>query len=378
MKKMTLFFPNFEKEHLGKDVFLTLYYLAKANNMDAVIKYPLSETNRDFPAELRGVKLEPFKYPFSWGGRKLFVLLSFLYLLFNANGIDVLMTFHIAPRSAIIVSLYKLLNKKGKVYLKMDIPMFIIDEVENKLKSNSLSSKINRKLYIQFFKQTNVFSCETEECYRRLLEWKYKNYFTDKLVLMPNGFDEEQRIEDDVKIKNYEEKENLIITVGRLGSHQKNTEMLLESIIGLNLNDWQILLIGPIENSFKSYLDDFFEKNPDLKKQITLSGTIYNKKDLWDYYNRAKVFILTSRWESYGLVLNEANRFNNFILTTDVGIARNIIQPGSGCIIENESAQSLHNELKKIISGEEEIKVSRKENDQKQFYWENLVKRIWI
>ena len=173
---------------------------------------------------------------------------------------------------------------------------------------------------------------------------------------MTNAFDEESWQALKIPEKSFAEKENLIITVGRLGTKQKNTEMLLEALKLTKLDSWQIALIGPIEPTFQSYLNHFFQENPTLKTSVVFTGAIYEKQQLWEYYNRAKVFVLTSEWESFGIVLTEACRFHNYILSTPVGNAEHIISAsGQGEIIPVNDSVYLANTLQSIIDGTKEI-----------------------
>ena len=80
----------------------------------------------------------------------------------------------------------------------------------------------------------------------------------------------------------------------------------MTKINDLDLKNWKVYLIGPIHPDFQIKIDTFYQQYPDKKNQVIFTGAIYNKKELWSYYNKAKVFVLTSRWESYALVLNEA------------------------------------------------------------------------
>lgn len=61
---------------------------------------------------------------------------------------------------------------------------------------------------------------------------------------------------------------------------------------------------------------------------VILVGNIENKNLLYDYYNRAKVFLLTSRLEGFAIVYPEALKFGNYIITTDVGGAKDITNNG--------------------------------------------------
>ena len=89
--------------------------------------------------------------------------------------------------------------------------------------------------------------------------------FSRKLVLLPNAFDEEALQGLNIKERSFEVKENLIITVGRIGTSQKNTEMLLNAVKQIEWNDWKLCLIGTIEPDFQSTITRFFAEYPQLK-----------------------------------------------------------------------------------------------------------------
>ena len=70
------------------------------------------------------------------------------------------------------------------------------------------------------------------------------------------------------------------------------------------------------------------------------------------------MFVLTSRCESYGLVLNEAKRFRNFIVSTNVGAFEVLVESGKyGCEIPQDNTDYLACILEKIILGQLDIDV---------------------
>ena len=173
-----------------------------------------------------------------------------------------------------------------------------------------------------------------------------------KLVLLPNAFDEEAFAASGVSERKFQQKENLIITVGRLGTHQKNTEMILDALGCMELKEWKFVLIGPVENQFRQAIERFYQKYPEKKEQVVFAGKIESKKELWEWYNRAKVFVCTSRWESYGIVLNEAKRFRNYIISTNVGGAGDLIgQEKYGSFVKQEDSADLNRLLSLIVNG---------------------------
>ena len=239
--------------------------------------------------------------------------------------------------------------------------------------------KIQKKFLKNFLKNIDLISCETKECFDEIRENGLCNFdISDKLIRIQNGFDEEYLIENNTKVKNFEEKENIMITVGRIGTEQKNNEMLLKVINKMDLKDWKIYIIGPYTEEFKEYYDSFIKNNSDKKDKVILVGNIENKNLLYDYYNRAKVFLLTSRWEGFAIVYPEALRFGNYIITTDVGGAKDITNNGEiGGVTEIENEEQYKNEILKVIN--EEINLKEKYNQslewsEENFLWNNIVK----
>mgnify|MGYP001527202624 FL=1 len=190
---------------------------------------------------------------------------------------------------------------------------------------------------------------------------------------MPNAFDEAHRNILRIKERMYDEKENLMITVGRLGTSQKNTEMLLKALEDVDLKEWKFCFIGPIEKDFNSIIEQFYKNYPSKRKQIIFKGKIDNKKELWEWYNKAKIFVSTSRRESYGLVLNEAKRFRNYIISTRTGAAEDLIeQEKYGYFIEQEDNIGLSNILSQIVNKQINIDVYHNYDSQKLSY-QNMI-----
>ena len=373
-QNLTLIFKHFEIEHFGKDVFLVPYYLGKQYQCDVTIVYPLTKTNQHFPSEVRGVQLRPQK-----GMRndkeiwREFTLLG--YLVCHAKDIDILMRFHHTPFTVMMVYIYKFLNRKGKVYIKADL-----DADDIKEKNTGIKGLIKRLFYPGFIKRVDVCSCETLATYKALQNSNNKIFhWKNNLVLMPNGFDEESFICSGIKEKAFLEKENIMITVGRLGTQQKNTEMFLKALENVDLGDWKIYLIGPLEESFEKQLREFYFDNPQKINSVIFLGTIYDKKLLWEYYNRSKVFVLTSRWEGYPIVLTETRRFRNYILSTMVSGITDIMENLKyGIIIEQESVTSLASAIHQIVSRDLNIDVYNSDFDANSLSWKSQISKIQL
>lgn len=346
IKNLTLVFSHFEKEHFGKDVFLVPYYLGKELSYGVTIVYQKTKTNNLFKNNnYKGVKLCSLINIFKLNKLQniSFFLSSLLYVIKNGKKIDLLMTFHFRITSAILCLLYKLVNPKGKFYLKVDGGEDILD-----VKNNSLF--IKSSIYNKLLEICDYISVETHLAFKL---WSENLNISDKIFLIENGFDEEEFKKSSIKIIPFTKKENIIITVGRIGAVEKNTLMFLKAIEKISdLKNWKFYLIGPIEDKFKNSINQFYIKNPELKDKVIFTGPILEKKKLWEYYNKAKVFVLTSRREGYAIVFSEAYRFNNYIVSTIVGGAEENIYKNDdfGKLIEQENDDELKFVLEQIIN----------------------------
>ena len=368
-KQLILVFHDFTTEHLGKDVFLVPYYMGKELDVNVKICYPRRRNNTNLPKEYRGVVLEPFYCPETIGLKYYYPIFAILWIIRHYKEIDILVLFHFFYRTMLITHLFRCLNKNALLYVKLDIPTFVVNSIDQRIKRNKLLAF----LYKSFAKKVNFFSCETSEVLDSIKKSRMFSLVKYKLYLMPNGFDDVYLNDIGMEVLPYYRKDNAMLTVGRLGSQQKNTEMFLKSIEHLSASGWNYYFIGTIESSFQKYIDKYFEKNPQLKKYVHFLGSIQDKRELWEYYNKSKVFVLTSRWESYGLVLNEAARFGNYIVSTAVGAAPDILSETKfGCFVADDDSEG----LAKVLSSVQESNMLCADKANPDLSWAHYIHKL--
>lgn len=365
---------EFEKVRLYKDEGLLPYYLGKEYKLK--VDFLCSNIKKWMPNYFRNVKIiEKKTYLKIFNKNKIISNLFLDYILYIINyskQYEYLQFFQIHTTKSLFVFLYKLLNPKGKIYLKLDMELNYINKFDK-------INVIKKFFYRYMLKNIDLFSCETKECYQKILHNNILGIdISEKIAYIPNGFDEEYLTENNISIKLFEEKENIMITVGRIGTEQKNNEMLLESLNNIDLKKWKVYIIGPYTEEFKIKYDEFIKNNQDKKEKVILVGNVEDKNLLYSYYNKAKVFLLTSRWGSFEIVLSEALRFGNYIITTDVGTAKEITNNSEiGVVTEIENILQFKNEILKVINNK--INLEEKYNkslelSKKQFLWDEIVK----
>lgn len=358
-KNFICIFPQGENIHLIKDVGMIPFLLGREGYYDTTVAFYEEAVNLPYlENEVKG--LNYVKIPQLFKYESLNIL---FFLIKNSSKYDIVMFFHGGKGKILNSILLKLLTlKRMKFYFKLDMAS---SEIYRKFNQNSFKFIFMRKLcsYI------DLITVESRKMNDFLNE---KSFFKTKYL--PNGYLDEAGVVFSPK------KEKIIITVGRLGNHQKDTETLLKALENVDLKDWKVKLIGPIAESFQPYINFFFEKNSHLKEKVIFMGNISNRQELKEQYLKAKIFTLTSRNEGFPLVFPEALANGCYIVSTNLAPAYDIVDGNKyGTLFDVGNDKQLSNILQEIIDGKtilpdsDHIKVFAKKN----FDWRSITKKLY-
>lgn len=321
--------------------------------------------------EVKGLKMEFIEDT----GRLFFLEKSVLrYLFQNSRSISVLNLYFLNPASFVYGLIYKFLNPRGFLYIKADMNLNFFLE-----KSKSALFKGKVRILNLLAKWIDLISLETTLGVRLLRQMVNKKA-GKRISYVPSGIDEGFIRQNSIKTKGWDEKEDVILTVGRIGDRQKNTEMLLRAVEKTELGRWKVLLVGAVEPAFRPVIRDFFRRNPGLKKKVVFTGNISDRVLINRIFNRSKIFCLTSSWESFGIVLAEALYFGAYPVATDIPPARDITAGGKlGTLVPVDDAGKLAGALRKLIRFPGIMKRQYKERieyTRSHFLWEKIVGTI--
>lgn len=212
---------------------------------------------------------------------------------------------------AALVRRYRALRPDGKIYWELDANSYHIDRIGRG--GDDLACLIE---------ESDVIGASCRKIQRHIgKKWPCV------VEYIPNGFYDFF----DGRVADFSRKEDIILTVGRIGANQKFSPMLLEAF-GRAADDmpgWSLRLVGRIEPGFMDYVKKYFARNPGLIKRVTLTGEISDKAALADEYTRAKVFALTSTFEGgTPNVIAEALHFGCYIVTSDIDAAEDATDGG--------------------------------------------------
>lgn len=162
-----------------------------------------------------------------------------------------------------------------------------------------------------------VLTEEDKENYRKILGRKNRISAVYNMVSPMMRRDDVQR-------------ENWIITAGRL-TYQKGIEYLVRVAVPVLKShpDWKWLVLG--EGEDREILEQAIVENH-LENQLLLKGRVSHVEE---YLNRAKLFVLTSRYEGFGMCLVEAMQMQVPCISFDIKIGPSeiITQNKNGVLI---------------------------------------------
>ncbi len=350
MKTFVTIFPSYRNIHFRKDPGQIPFRLKKFNYKTRLISYDNEKLDSE---SLESLDIEVVHKGF-WSRKFNLGMLWFVFK--SAKSIDILHLFHLEFQTLLIAYFYKLRNRKGFVYLKMDNCHYsAYYPWENIWKGQNDGVKIKRTLKQKMkdswvrntlIKKIDLFTIEDDGS-KNYFNSQYA-FFRNKLITSFNGHTVD--MEPIIKLKTFNEKENIILTAGSLGIYQKATEILIEAFVKVaEETNWNLHLAGPITAEFKEFLDNFSIKHPNVYARITIHGLL-PRNQLFNLYNRAKIFCLPSRYEGFANVFGEGMYFENAIVTTPYVAVRDIIvEKKCGLLVEKEDVNGLSESLIKLI-----------------------------
>lgn len=258
---------------LVKDCGLIPYLLYKNHGCDVSMVGAKGET---YPyAELvKGMKLE-----FLENGE---IGTKVRYILEKGKEIDCLILRGCYATNFPIALTYKVANPNGIIYVGLDANSQWMDRI-----------LWYEEDFMNFMNCCDYIATSCTAMQKHLNEkWPWD------IKCIPNGYYNLFSSKEETEA-NFENKQNIILTVGRLGTIQKATETVLESFAAIadKIPEWEFRLVGNIEENFQEYIKSFYEKNPELTERVVFTGSIQDRSMLRQEYEKAKIFALPSRLE---------------------------------------------------------------------------------
>ncbi len=172
----------------------------------------------------------------------------------------------------------------------------------------------------------------------------YPSFMHKKMFVIPNPVSQAKNTNTS--------KEPIILNVGRL-NEQKDQQTLIKAfaLIANKFPKWKLLIVG--EGELRKNLEKLI-KDFNLGEQISLLGTI---RDLSEKYKKASIFVMPSKYESFGLATVEAMSYGvPAIGFSDCPGTNEVIKDNyNGILIDNfpDRVNSLKKAMETMITSKE-------------------------
>ena len=191
---------------------------------------------------------------------------------------------------------------------------------------------------------------------------KYK----EKLIAIPNPLS----FQDNYSYEFCKKKKQVLI-VSRLEEKQKNINSALRiwKIIEQNVTDWNLVIAGhgPSESINRDYANQL------RLRRVNFIGRVQDPREL---YKESSIFMMTSRFEGFGMVLTESQQFgcvpfafDNFSVVHDI-----VDNERNGIIIPSNDEMLYANKMLSLICSPSDLSVLAENavNDCKKFSVDNV------
>ena len=139
-------------------------------------------------------------------------------------------------------------------------------------------------------------------------------------------------------------------------------------------SEWELYIIGSGEDR---------EKLLNQKESLNLKRVIFieNTKNIKEYYEKASIYLMTSRFEGLPMTLIEAQSFGLPIISYDIKTGpKDIVNDGEdGYLIENDNSEEFANRFLELSQNKETIKEFslRAYENSKRFKLDSIVEK-WV
>lgn len=168
----------------------------------------------------------------------------------------------------------------------------------------------------------------------------------NQMIAMHNGidtnkflFNQESRdiLRKELKIEN----KKVFISIGRFDEAKDYPNLLNAfSIFYKKYKDIHLLIIG--DGNLKTSIESMII-NLNIEESVTLLGI---RKDVEKFLSASDIFVLSSAWEGFGLVVAEAMACERIVVATDCGGVREVID-NCGFLIEPKNSEFLAETMQK-------------------------------
>lgn len=207
-----------------------------------------------------------------------------------------------------------------------------------KLKYGNNSKRVKKMKFEKF----NKVICVSNDA-KKAFEEMYPD-FTGKIIVINNLIDGQNIEKKSLEKIDFNYKKPVFVAVARCEEKSKKLSRIINASKRLNDEkyDFSVLIVGDGED-FDSYKKMVVDNN--LENVVFMLG---RKVNPYPYIKNSSALVLSSAYEGYGIVIDEARILNVPVISTDVADAKEILNEGYGILCEN-SEEGVYTGMKQFL-----------------------------
>lgn len=247
-----------------------------------------------------------------------------LKVLFKVDKYDVAISY--AYQHAILASLTRMSAKNNIIFIH----------------NNLLLARSKKQIDCIKFDKFHKVICVSDDAQKAFCQYFPK--YDGKVEVISNYIDGDYIMERSKEKINFDYEKPVFINVARHEEKAKKISRIIKASKRLKEKNYNfsVLLIGDGEDH--QMYKKMIEEN-DLTDVIKLLGTQVNP---YKYLINSNALILSSAYEGYGIVIDEARILNVPVISTDVADAKKILESGFGILCDN-SSEGVYQGMKKYL-----------------------------
>ena len=256
--------------------------------------------------------------------------------------------------------------------------------------TNILSILVAKSLHIPIIaSERSIYASQKSKIWQGLRKYIYKkaNYIvTQTLADLKNYtfLDTIQNIYNPLLINNknnnlIKNREDIVLAVGRL-HNVKQFDVLIKVFSQIE-TEYKLVILG--EGNKRNNLEKII-KEKNLEKKVFLKGQV---KNVNEYYQKSKIFVLSSKYEGFPNALLEAMSNGCACISFDCPYGPNeiITNKKDGILVKNQDQDELKRAIESLIRDEsyqQKLSINAIENSKRFDYknimqeWENLIDEV--
>lgn len=198
----------------------------------------------------------------------------------------------------------------------------------------------------------------------------YQKLVKPKCIFIPNIIDDLPKVRTSLS-------DDVIVSIGRM-EWEKGFDDLIDiiALVKKDISNIKLYLMG--DGSLKSKLEQKV-KDLSLTDNVTFTGFI-PKPAMAKYLTKAKLYVMTSHTESFGLVLLEAMSYGIPCIAFDSADgAKELLKDNRGILINNRNKEQMAKEIIKLLKDKKRLtELSKIAKEYVTNYLPDKVKNKWL